>query len=179
MTKFNDTPDGNSVKQDVKNNENAKTGALHNDLPPVSPLRRLGSCCYDWLVIIALLIVCWIPVVMFTETVMQIERIPGPVISLYALLVSFAYFAYFWRGNGQTVGMKTWYLKLTSDDGKAVSLKQCMLRYIGAAMAFLPAGLGFWWGYTNDARRCWHDDWSGSSLQRQPKRPKILKRKQT
>ncbi len=53
-----------------------------------------------------------------------------------------AYFSYFWvRGNGQTLAMQTWHIRLVSADGNAVRWPQACLRYIYSWMWFLPAML--------------------------------------
>jgi len=161
------------LSKEVRNTDKHKmTDSVLHKPEVVTPLRRIASGTYDWLIIIALMIVCWIPVVMVSETLLSIEQIPGFLIYLYIILLSFAYFAYFWRNGGQTVGMKTWHIKLVTADNKPASLKASMLRYCGAIISLIPAGLGFLSGYTKADNACWHDQWSDSHLIRLEKKKK-------
>lgn len=53
-----------------------------------------------------------------------------------------AYFSYFWvRGNGQTLAMKTWRIRLVRASGEPVRWSQALLRYLCSWMWFLPAML--------------------------------------
>lgn len=54
------------------------------------------------------------------------------------------YFIYFWLKNGQTLPMQTWRIKLVSADGKPVSPRQAVLRYLLSWLWFMPAILLCW-----------------------------------
>ena len=140
----------------------------HNaEQPPIDPLRRIIAGFYDWLLILALCMVGSIPVVAYIG-----EPVPtGNFLYQIALLViSVSYFCYCWTHGGQTPGMKTWYLKVESTDGGALSTKQCLQRFVGATVSVGLLGAGFWWAWTNPARTTWHDQWSNTRLKRTAKR---------
>jgi len=49
------------------------------------------------------------------------------------------YFIWFWTHGGQTLAMRTWRVKLVSDEGLSVSLKQALARFLASWLWFLPA----------------------------------------
>jgi uncharacterized RDD family membrane protein YckC len=59
-----------------------------------------------------------------------------------ALLIFFVvgiYFTYFWRKSGQTLAMKTWKVRVISENNHPVGFIQSWLRYCLAWMWFFPA----------------------------------------
>ncbi|WP_144290296.1 RDD family protein [Chitinilyticum litopenaei] len=54
------------------------------------------------------------------------------------------YFVFCWRKSGQTLAMRTWRCQLQDRHGQAPSLRQCLIRYVVAALCYvlvLPAWL--------------------------------------
>lgn len=70
------------------------------------------------------------------------------------VLAIFFYFGWFWTHGGQTLGMKTWKMKLCSKDGKPVSWKQALVYFLAA---ILPLGIGFLWSLFRQDRAALHD----------------------
>ncbi|WP_164932071.1 RDD family protein [Janthinobacterium sp. 17J80-10] len=60
---------------------------------------------------------------------------------LWLVLVTGAYFVWFWTHGGQTLAMKTWHIRLVDKNGAAVPAWRAILRYLLAWLWFLP-GLG-------------------------------------
>jgi uncharacterized RDD family membrane protein YckC len=52
---------------------------------------------------------------------------------LLQALVVMAYFISSWRRGGQTVGMRPWRIRVTTDDGGTPSLQQALIRVLVAA----------------------------------------------
>ena len=52
-------------------------------------------------------------------------------------LISFIYFGYYWTKRGQTPGMRVWKIKAITHDGKLMSWKNALYRYV-----FSVFGLG-------------------------------------
>ena len=146
---------------------------LHNTAAlPVSVLRRMACCAYDWFAVVAIAIVGWFPVLMLLQNVLPLYESAEPWNLIYLFLVSFGYFSYCWRRGGQTLGMQSWKVQLNNPGGRRFSWRQCLLRYGGGLVSLLLAGLGFWWAWTNPQRRTWHDSWSGSTLEFKPVKKK-------
>ncbi len=85
-------------------------------------------------------------------------------IRVYILVVAWLYFAWFWVRPGQTLGMKTWRVRIISGDGKKISWKQASIRFLVSLFSWAALGLGFWWSLFDDRKRTWHDRASNSFL---------------
>jgi uncharacterized RDD family membrane protein YckC len=74
------------------------------------------------------------------------------------LLVTLAYFPYFWAKNGQTPGMKPFHLYIVRDsDGGKISGAQAFVRLLGFWVSAAVFYLGFVWVFIDARRRGWHD----------------------
>jgi len=67
------------------------------------------------------------------------DSIVNIILSSFWLLIPFLYYGYYWTKQGQTLGMKVWKIKATSNN-KPISWMQSTLRFFGAIF-----GLGFLW----------------------------------
>jgi uncharacterized RDD family membrane protein YckC len=76
---------------------------------------------------------------------------------LYLFAAGFPYFAWCWTRSGQTLGMKTWKLKLQRCDGTPIRMHDAALRYLGAALSWVAFALGFVWIALDSRGRSWHD----------------------
>lgn len=72
-------------------------------------------------------------------------------------LISFSYYSWFWTHGGQTLGMKTWRIRLSARDGKALSWKQALVYFLAALLSWAVFGCGFLWSLCNRQRATWHD----------------------
>jgi len=136
------------------------------DALPAGLARRLGAALYDGLLLAALLVLVSFAYLPLTE-----HTLPPPVRralhQLLLLAVSFAYFAGFWMRGGQTLGLKTWKLRVVAADGGRVTGTQALKRFVGAIVSWLCLGLGFGWVLVDRHRRAWHDRFSGTRLIRE------------
>lgn len=74
------------------------------------------------------------------------------------LLTLLFFFCYFWHKSGQTLGMKTWRIKIVnSSDLSLPSYGQCFIRCVCAPISLLCLGVGYWWMYGNIERQTLHD----------------------
>lgn len=135
--------------------------------PPAGLARRLGAVLYDGLLLTALLMLVSFVYLPLTEPVL-----PPPVRrvlhQLLLLGVGVAYFAGFWMHGGQTLGLKTWKLRVVAADGGRITGTQALKRFVGAIVSWLCLGLGFGWVLVDRKRLAWHDRFSGTRLIRQP-----------
>lgn len=83
----------------------------------------------------------------------------GGILFLVAILVvSLAYFPWFWAQGGQTPGMKFMRLRVVRDaDGGPVSGMSAILRLVGFWVSSAVFYLGFIWIFIDKRRRSWHD----------------------
>ena len=80
----------------------------------------------------------------------------APFVTLPALwLLSALFYGWFWRHGGQTLGMKTWQLRLVTSDDRPLGSKDVLVRAAVGTLSLLAGGLGFFWVIVNG--RTWHD----------------------
>ncbi|WP_374320719.1 RDD family protein [Aquabacterium sp.] len=61
------------------------------------------------------------------------------------LFLSFAlYFIWFWTHGGQTLAMKTWHLRMVSQDGGTISMPRALARFLASWVWFIPSLAGSW-----------------------------------
>ncbi len=104
---------------------------------------------------------------------------------IFLFLVFGIYFTWFW-GKGQTLAMKTWHIRVVDTQGRAITQKRALLRYVLSWVWFLPPLMaGWWWAFSgtevavltlgwvgvwavlarfHPQRQFWHDAWAGTRL---------------
>jgi uncharacterized RDD family membrane protein YckC len=140
-----------------------------NAMPPEASLagflRRFGAMFYDALLLLALLLLMSFPYAFITG-----GQRPGLVMhslyQAYLLVISFLYYAWFWIHGGQTLGMRTWRIKLVRADGGPVTWSIALKRFSIALVSLLCLGLGFFWILLDRDKLAWHDRWSGTRVVR-------------
>ena len=133
----------------------APDSTLHH-LPGASFWRRFLALNYDLLLVAALLFVA-------TAGAMLVHGGPvdptSPLFRLYLLLVTWAFFVGFWSHGGQTLGMKSWRLRVTKRDGSPLGWNRASLRFL-AALA--TPGIGMLWCLVDRDRQGLYDRIAGS-----------------
>jgi uncharacterized RDD family membrane protein YckC len=127
--------------------------------------RRLAAIFYDVLVLGA---------VLFFASAVVVATLGGkavaagnPFFALYLIIVSYAYFGYCWVRGGQTLGMRTWNIRLLNrDNDRCISWRQSLIRFCTAIGSWLILGIGFLAALTDADERTWHDRLSCSRLVR-------------
>ena len=117
---------------------------------------------YDGLLLFAVLFAATLVLLPFTggETVA-----PNNLLyKLYVLAVSFAYFGWFWTHGGQTLGMRTWGVRLIGEPQTAITWRRCLTRFAAALLSWIPCGLGFLWAAFDRDKLAWHDRLSRTRL---------------
>lgn len=127
----------------------------------ISLPRRLVIIFYDSLLLFAVLFFASIPIVVPFKITYGSPWYFAYVLYIYT--VGFIYFGWFWTHGGQTLAMKTWKVKLTSNSGQ-ISWKHALLRYLVAFLSWLCLGLGFIWSIFRKDNATWHDLVSGTRL---------------
>jgi uncharacterized RDD family membrane protein YckC len=131
---------------------------------PVGLFKRLVVMFYDAILLIAVLFFASIVFVVPLDIKYGDPLYPLYIIYIYS--VGFLYLGWCWTHGGQTLGLKTWKLKLASRTGNEVSWREAFLRYFASLLCWLSLGIGFLWCYTNKERLAWNDLLSKTSLQR-------------
>jgi len=129
-------------------------------------MRRMIAAVYDWLLVIALMMIVSTPVIAMLGDAISPAN---PFYRIAMLLVAGAFFTGFWSHGGQTLGMKAWRLRLRRRDGAPVTLARAVLRFVYASAALLAGGLGFLWMLWDKEALTWHDRWSDTTVELLPK----------
>lgn len=101
------------------------------------------------------------------------DTLAGWLEMLALWLVTGLYATLSWRRGGQTLGMRPWRLRVVTNDGSAPRWSSLWRRYIVGTVSLVLAGLGFWWAWIDPQRMTWHDRFSATRMQREPKRRRI------
>ena len=126
--------------------------------------RRFIIMFYDAILLAAVLFFASLPVVIPFQITM--EHALYPLYIIYIYFVAFVFLGWCWTHGGQTLGLKTWKIKLVSSNGENISWKAAFLRYLGSILCWLSCGIGFIWCYTNKERLAWNDLMSKTRLKR-------------
>jgi uncharacterized RDD family membrane protein YckC len=131
-----------------------------------SLLRRLGAIVYDAILVLALLVLVTIGFMVAKHGEAVAPRTLAHQLSLLAVM--YAFFVAFWCRSGSTLGMLAWGLRVETPDGRAPDPGRASLRFFGAILSWLPAGLGFLWQLWDPDGLTWHDRLSGTRLRYYP-----------
>lgn len=138
-----------------------------------SLLRRFAAMVYDSLLLMAISILYG---AIMTGINVAINGAPttgerihwgafGAVVFIGWLLTLALFFCYFWHRSGQTLGMKTWRIKMVQQHNlDCPSYAQCFIRFLLAPISLCLLGIGYWWMYANPERQTLHDKLSKTRL---------------
>lgn len=131
-------------------------------LPAPGFWKRLASMLYESLLLAALLfIAALIFVVIIRDPLVPTIK---PLFQGYLLAVMAGYFTWFWLHGGQTLAMKTWRIKVASEDGGPINPRQAMLRFLVAAVTIPLGGIGIFWALIDRERQFLYDRVAGTRL---------------
>jgi len=136
----------------------------------VSPglARRLAAMLYDTLLVFGLLLlasmVVTLPVGMLAGEPASEALAGNRLFQLWLALVPPAFFLLFWMKGGQTLGMRSWRLRVVRNDGAPLNGSDALKRLLCALLSWLPLGLGYLWILIDRDKLAWHDRLSGTRL---------------
>lgn len=141
-------------------------------LPTANLLRRLAALIYDAFLLFAISLayafLLLIIKIIFNGTHNPEEIQPGPILQWLSfigwLLALGSYYFICWRKQGQTLGMKSWRLKLQQADGSLATPEQCIKRSILATVSLGALGIGYLWCLLPPTKACLHDIYSGTQV---------------
>ncbi|AKH21770.1 RDD family protein [Sedimenticola thiotaurini] len=130
--------------------------------------RRLAAMLYDTLLVFGLLLlasmVVTVPVGILAGEQASQALAGNLLFQLWLALVPPAFFLLFWLKGGQTLGMRSWRLRVVREDGAALTGSDALKRLLYALLSWLPLGLGFLWIVVDRDRLAWHDRLSHTRL---------------
>jgi uncharacterized RDD family membrane protein YckC len=145
----------------VRSGITGSTGPLTNYT--AAPLkRRLISLVYETLILTAVLFAATLPAIMLTRT--WEPTTARWALQIWLLILCGCFYVSQWRGAGQTLPMKTWKLRLLTQDGSPLSTKRALTRYAAALLSVALMGLGFLWALIDRDNLFLHDRLAGTRL---------------
>ena len=127
--------------------------------------RRLFAIMYDGFLLIAILfIVTGAATALNHGKAIEPEDDFYPFFVIIVFMLIYLYFSWFWIHGGQTLGMKTWRIRLVHIDDKGINWKIATIRFIAALLSWGTFMLGFLWSLVDRKKRCWHDIISKTEL---------------
>lgn len=124
---------------------------------------RLISLAYEGLLLFAVLFV-------FSYLFLSLARdaqsgLPRAIFQVYLLSVCGVYFVFCWTRGGQTLPMKTWRMRIVTEDGRALSVGRAFRRYLLAIPGML-SGISLLWAPFDRERQFLHDRLAGTRIVR-------------
>ena len=110
---------------------------------PAAPLRRrMAAFIYEGVLLFGLVMVAG---AIYSVSVGQLHALRGRTGMMATQFLALAlYFIWFWTHGGQTLAMKTWQVRLLTQEGRPVGLWPACVRFVLAWLWFMPAWLGSW-----------------------------------
>ena len=124
--------------------------------------KRLAAIFYDSLCLFSLFFLATLILIFFTKG----ESIASNNIAydLFLALITYLYFVWQWTHGGQTLGMRSWNIRLYQDDERPVSWLRASSRFALASLSFITLGMGFIWALFDANRLTFHDRYSRTLL---------------
>jgi uncharacterized RDD family membrane protein YckC len=114
--------------------------------------RRFAALLYDWLLLLALMLIFTTPMVLWVAKGAITFQNRGAWAYAYRfglLAIVLGYYLVNWTRSGQTLGMRAWKLRLVTDAGKRVPWRAAWLRLPCSVLAWAACGLGVLWLYVD------------------------------
>lgn len=135
-----------------------------NSYKNASLLRRIAAIFYDLLLLTGVLFV-----VSAIAVAVNQGEVTHPIRYVYLILVSFGFYGWFWTNGGQTLGLRTWRLKVISERHEKLTWKDAAIRFGASWIAFTPAAAGLFWILFDRDKLAWHDRLSSTRVVLVPK----------
>jgi uncharacterized RDD family membrane protein YckC len=127
--------------------------------------RRLAAALYDAIALAGVLVVMTALAIIPLGVAMDYRVPPDSLwFRLYLLAVIVAFFVWPWLRGGQTLGMRTWGMRVVRADGGKLRLRDALLRLAAACLSWTALGVGFLWVVVDRENLAWHDRLSATRL---------------
>lgn len=143
----------------------ADSPTIPTTYPNAGVFRRFAAMIYDTLLLMAISIGYYALAVLI-NVLIQGAPIAGQkihwgnwsllIFSGWIVLLGY-FFCFFWRRSGQTLGMRSWRMKVVNQDLRLASTAQCVLRCVIAPISLGVFGLGYFWRWLDPQQLTLHD----------------------
>ena len=97
--------------------------------------RRMACWLYEGMLLFGVVFIAGYLFSALSQTRHALDNRPG--MQAFIFLVLGIYFTWFWH-RGQTLAMKTWHIRVVDRQGRALSQKRALLRYMASWLWFAP-----------------------------------------
>ena len=112
-------------------------------LRPAPVWRRMASFVYEGLLLFGVVMAAGFVFAGLTQQRHALQGLHG--LQFFMFFVLGSYFVWFWCKSGQTLAMKTWHVRLVDRQGRALTHRRAVARYLLSWLWFLPAlGVAHW-----------------------------------
>ncbi|MBX3642920.1 MAG: RDD family protein [Rubrivivax sp.] len=111
-------------------------------LPAPGLRRRMAAFVYEGVLLFGVLMVTGLVYGLATQQRHAMVGLHG--LQAFVFVVLGLYFTWFWSHGGQTIAMKTWHIRLLTEDGRPVGAARAWLRYLLSWLWFMPALVWAW-----------------------------------
>lgn len=126
-------------------------------------LRRLAGMCYETLLILALLAASLLLPHLLIAALTHHLATPT-LLWAQIFLTLLAYFVWFWSAGRRTLPMKTWKIRLLTQDGAPLRPTRALLRFLLCWPSLLLGGVGILWALVDHDHQFLHDRLAGTRL---------------
>lgn len=123
---------------------------------PATLGRRLLSLVYEAFLLVGV----WLSLVLFPQAIIStiFEAVaPGWLIWLHSAVLLGALYGWLWAAGRQTLAMKTWKLKLVTDDGRNLATENALMHFFWAWPSYGLCGVGIIWAFFDADGKFLHD----------------------
>lgn len=114
-------------------------------LRPAPIWRRMASFVYEGLLLFGVVMAAGFVFAGLTQQRHALQGLHG--LQIFVFFVLGSYFVWFWCKSGQTLAMKTWHVRVVDGQGRALTYRRALARYLLSWLWFLPAlGVAHWAG---------------------------------
>ncbi|MCU7834849.1 MAG: RDD family protein [gamma proteobacterium symbiont of Taylorina sp.] len=125
------------------------TNKEQTHFPAASFLSLIGCWLYDTMLLCAVWLLAGFVYIIPAQLFIQMDsthrnnlstsEFTGPIFYSYLFIVSWFFFAWFWTHGGQTLGLKSWSLRLQTIQGNTINWTQSLLRFLLAGSPWMLA----------------------------------------
>lgn len=123
--------------------------------------RRLGALFYDALLLAALLMIATVILLPLSHGEAITRETLGPFVFVafqaYLVAVIVLYYGVCWTRTGQTLGMRTWKIRVLRTNGTRLRWRDVFVRMAAGALSWAALGLGYLWLFIDRETLTWHD----------------------
>ena len=150
------------------------TSAPTTTLPPAGLIRRLMSLVYDFFLLLGITFAYGVLLVLIRHA-LNIDPLEpfGLLVNLLILLGLWGccsiFYCWCWIKSGQTLGMKSWRIRLKNTQNQKLGWRQCWLRCVVATLLNTCFGIGLLWCLVDRQKRSAQDIITGTQVELLPK----------